>query len=219
MSSEGKGHGRATPWPLGGRLAGVWHWPDAWTRFSDKAGARLRDWFAADVAPGRLVPWLPVAFGAGIAVYFAAETEPSVWAVSILTLIGAIAVILLRRRALAFPLALAFTAAACGLAIATWRAAVIEHPVLPFPATLKVSGWVEMREERERSDRIVIRTHHVEAGRIAEVPQRVRVAVRRGTAPAVGSFVELQARLSPPLQPLRPGGYDFARDLYFQKVA
>ena len=50
------------------------------------------------------------------------------------------------------------------------------------------------------------------------MPQRVRVAVRKGSAPAVGSFVELKAHLSPPLQPLRPGGYDFARDMYFQRI-
>jgi competence protein ComEC len=25
--------------------------------------------------------------------------------------------------------------------------------------------------------------------------------------------------LSPPLEPLRPGGYDFARDMYFQSIA
>ena len=49
-------------------------------------------------------------------------------------------------------------------------------------------------------------------------PQRVRVAVRKGTAPAVGSFVAFKAHLSPPLQPLRPGGYDFARDMYFQGI-
>src|SRR5262245_26134840 len=52
--------------------------------------------------------------------------------------------------------------------------------------------------------------------RLGEHLERVRVSVRKGTAPAVGSFVELKARLSPPLEPLRPGGYDFARDMYFQ---
>ncbi len=46
----------------------------------------------------------------------------------------------------------------------------------------------------------------------------MRVSVRKGTAPAVGSFVEFKARLSPPLAPLRPGGYDFARDMYFQGI-
>ena len=46
----------------------------------------------------------------------------------------------------------------------------------------------------------------------------MRLAVRKNTAPAVGSFIELKAHLSPPLAPLRPGGYDFARDMYFKSI-
>jgi len=42
--------------------------------------------------------------------------------------------------------------------------------------------------------------------------------VKKGTAPDVGSFVELKARLLPPLAPLRPGAYDFSRDLFFQGI-
>ena len=61
--------------------------------------------------------------------------------------------VLLRRRVFGFPLALAITAAVAGFAVATQRAATIAHPVLLSPTTLKMSGWVEMREERERSDR------------------------------------------------------------------
>src|SRR4029077_18467157 len=48
--------------------------------------------------------------------------------------------------------------------------------------------------------------------------ERVRVSVRKSTAPAVGSFVELKARLSPPREPLSPGGYDVARDMFFQRI-
>src|ERR1700687_5716121 len=48
--------------------------------------------------------------------------------------------------------------------------------------------------------------------------ERVRLSVRKGTAPAVGSFVELKARLQPPVAPLRPGSYDFGRDMYFQGI-
>ena len=44
------------------------------------------------------------------------------------------------------------------------------------------------------------------------------MSVRKGTAPPVAAFVEFKARLSPPLEPLRPGGYDFARNLYFQGI-
>ncbi len=48
--------------------------------------------------------------------------------------------------------------------------------------------------------------------------ERVRLSVKKGTAPAVGSFVELKARLQPPLGPQRPGSYDFGRDMYFQRI-
>ncbi len=82
----------------------------------------------------------------------------------------------------------------------------------------RASDFANNRIERERSDRIVVRVHKFSAARVSEIPERVRVAVRKGTAPAVGSFVELKAHLSPPLPPLRPGGYDFARDMYFQRI-
>ena len=83
---------------------------------------------------------------------------------------------------------------------------------------MTLSGFVEIREERERSDRITVRVHTIEGRRLNEVPERVRLAVRKNTAPAAGSFIELKAHLSPPLAPLRPGGYDFARNMYFHRI-
>jgi competence protein ComEC len=44
------------------------------------------------------------------------------------------------------------------------------------------------------------------------------LSVKKGTAPAVGSYIELKARLSPPFTALYPSGYDFARDIYFQRI-
>ena len=37
----------------------------------------LSEWALAEVAPGRLVPWMAVAFGFGIVVYFTADREPA----------------------------------------------------------------------------------------------------------------------------------------------
>ncbi len=120
---------------------------------------------------------------------------------------------------MAFPLLLALAAAAAGFATATVKRAIIAHPVLAAPVwNAEITGFVEVREERERSDRIVVRVDRISAPRLNEALERVRVSVRKGTAPAVGSFVSFKARLSPPLEPLRPGGYDFARDLYFQRI-
>jgi competence protein ComEC len=124
-----------------------------------------------------------------------------------------------RHRPIGFPLALAAAAIAAGFATATIKRAIIAHPVLSAVAwNVEIAGFVEVREERERSDRIVVRVHRIEGPRLTEKPERVRVSVRKGTAPAVGAFVEFKARLTPPLEPLMPGGYDFARAMYFQEI-
>jgi ComEC/Rec2-related protein len=126
---------------------------------------------------------------------------------------------LARRRPIAFPVAVALAAMTAGFAVATLQALRLGHPILQHPvSSALVAGFVEVREERERSDRIVVGVQRFEAAGIASAPHRARVAVRKGTAPAVGSFVELKAHLTPPLQPLRPGGYEFARDMYFQRI-
>jgi competence protein ComEC len=162
---------------------------------------------------------VPVAFGIGVASYFAVDREPSVWAVLPLATAAAVVAVLARRHPFGFPISVALAGALAGFAIAALQATRISHPILKAPiASAALSGFVEIREERERSDRIVIRVERFDAPGITSTPQRVRVAVRKGSAPPVGSFIELKARLSPPMQPLRPGGYDFARDMYFQKI-
>ena len=109
--------------------------------------------------------------------------------------------------------------AASGYAVATSKTARVAHPVLPRPLySVALSGFVEARDIRERSDRIVLRVTAIESDRHAITLTRVRLAVRKGTAPDVGSFVQLKARLLPPLAPVRPGSYDFARDMFFQGI-
>lgn len=220
MVDPGQARGRTTawrPWPTGGgRLLA---WPDRLAGFGRLLGEKLRAWALVDVGPGRLVPWLAIAFGLGIVLYFTADREPAVWAAIVLLIATVVGACLARHRPIAFPLALAFAAAAAGFATATIKRAMIAHPVLPAAAwNVEIAGLVEVREERERSDRIVVRVHRITGVRTGEPPDRVRVSVRKGTAPAVAAFVEFKARLSPPLEPLRPGGYDFARNLYFQGI-
>jgi competence protein ComEC len=193
--------------------------PDGLANTADWLRGLVSQWAAAESAPGRLMPWLPVAFGLGIVGYFSADREPAWWAASVLAIACSVAAFVARRRPIGFPLMLGLAAIAAGFATATLQTMRIAHPVLTHLASSALlSGFVETREERERSDRIVVRVQRFEAPRIAPVPDRVRVAVRKGSAPAVGSFVEFKAHLSPPLQPLRPGGYDFARDMYFQRI-
>ena len=173
----------------------------------------------AEVGAGRLLPWFAVAFGTGIVLYFTAEREPALWAAASLAVGAAIPIVPLRARPVGFVLALGFFAIAAGFAVATLKTALIDHPILRKPATsVAVTGFVELREESQKTDRFVLRVERIEGKRIAEKPRRIRLSVRRGTAPPAGAFVAVKAQLEPPLQPLRPGSYDFARDLYFQDL-
>ena len=220
MVGEGRARDRAEAWRP---WTGAWprpglQWAAGLLRVG-RAARRLREWVLLEVGPGRLVPWIAICFGLGIVVYFAIDREPEPWA-AVLVLISSIGcAILLRQRAVAFPVAVGLAAVAAGFATVTIKRAIIAHPALAAPVwNADVAGFIEVREQRERSDRITVRVERIAAPRLNEPLERVRVAVRKGTAPAVGSFVEFKARLSPPLEPLRPGGYDFARDMYFQRI-
>lgn len=178
----------------------------------------LQTWARAEAGPGRLLPWVPVAFGAGIALYFAAEREPVAWVAAVTAAVLCSAAFLSRRQRW-FPVAVMIAAVAAGFAIAAMKTARIAHEVLAKPIYgVALTGFVETHEERERTDRFVLRVVSMESPRPQVRIERVRLSVRKGAAPAVGSFVELKARLQPPLQPLRPGSYDFGRDMYFQGI-
>jgi competence protein ComEC len=150
------------------------------------------------------LPWFAVAYGAGIILYFTAEREPALWAATALTGVGALSALLLRRQLVAHVVALGALALCLGFTAATFKTSLIEHPVLPFATSgVTVAGFVELREESQHTDRFVLRVERIEGGRTDALgddkPQRVRLSVKRGTAPPAGSFVEVKASLEPPL--------------------
>jgi competence protein ComEC len=187
---------------------------DAWSPFVEK----LRAWVAAEAGAGRMLPWVPVAFGVGIAFYFTADHEPVASVAAAAAIVLCAAAFLLRRQK-SFPVGVMIAATTARFATATWKTAIIAHPVLAKPMySVPLSGFVEARDVRERTDRFVLRVTQMEIPRGGIRLERVRLSVRKGTAPDVGSFVALKARLQPPLAPLRPGSYDFGRDMYFQGI-
>jgi competence protein ComEC len=219
MVGLGRARGRAETWPQ--PRAARWRgapWPFS-SDFLRTLASHLKEAAATDFGPGRLMPWVPVAFGAGIALYFSAEREPSWIAATAALVILAAMTFIVRHRPVGFPACIILCAAAAGFAVVTARATWIAHPVIERAVYgVTITGFVETREERERTDRVVVRVHSFDDGRTSIPPERVRLSVKRGTAPAVGEFISLKARLNPPPTPTRPGGYDFARDLYFQRI-
>src|ERR1700710_3112890 len=129
--APGRTQGFAGTWPprtavpAGGFVpAGLGAWPPL--------VAKLREWIRAEAGAGRLLPWVPVAFGTGIAFYFAADHEP-VLPVAAVTAAGLCLAALLLRRQKLFPAAVMIAAVAAGFAVATFKTARVAHGVLARP--------------------------------------------------------------------------------------
>src|ERR1700692_4990738 len=100
-SAQGRVQGYAGTWPprqaawTGGIAPGF----DAWSSFIEK----WRTWVRAEAGAGRLLPWVPVAFGVGIACYFTADREPVAWVTAVAAVVLGVAAFLLRRQKI-FPI-------------------------------------------------------------------------------------------------------------------
>ena len=111
------------------------------------------------------MPWVPVAFGVGIALYFTADHEPVRWVTAIAAVLLATLAFSLRRHRV-FPAVAMIAVVASGFAVATWRTVIVGHGVLARPLySVSLSGFVETRDIRERTDRFVLRVTRMEAPR------------------------------------------------------
>src|SRR3977135_3154741 len=126
--SPGRTQGYAGTWPPrdAARAGGIApSGLSAWSSFMEN----LRTWIRAEAGAGRLLPWVPVAFGAGIAFYFTADHEPVASVTAVAAIALSLAAFLLRRQKL-FPLVVMIAAIAAGFATATWKTRLIAHGVL-----------------------------------------------------------------------------------------
>ena len=109
---ENRARTGASTWPVGrARQA----WGAAWPQAEFAVPARLREWAIVEVGAGRLLPWFAVAFGGGIVLYFTADHEPAIWAVSAAAIATIIVAVLLRHRPVGFVVASVFGHCSQGL--------------------------------------------------------------------------------------------------------
>ncbi|WP_121061689.1 ComEC/Rec2 family competence protein [Chachezhania antarctica] len=175
---------------------------------------------------GGLFCWVPVFMGTGIGVYFLLRAEPSGLAYGVVASAGAMAAIVAVRAqhtpygggwsAVFWALALV----AFGFCLAGYRAHSVAAPVLKYRYYGPVEGRV-VAIDRSSSDAVRITLDAVRLARIPpdRQPPRVRVSLHGPPADLQpGQRVMTTAFLSPPGGPVEPGGYDFRRQAWFDRL-
>lgn len=180
-------------------------------------GGALTEALALETERRRLFLWLPVAMGLGVLLYFAADSEPSLWAPAIGFAVAATLAGLLRTRPVAAGACVAVAAIFAGFGAGVWRTADIAAPMLDRPRVAKITGFVESVEARDVGARLVLLITDIAGLAPESRPRRVRVNIRSG-AVAPGDHIVATARLLPPPGPARAGGYDFGRDAFFKGI-
>lgn len=212
MQGGGRAMRGAVPALLAGRvIAPAQLWPA--TR------DRLRAGLACEAEQRRLFPWLAVAFGAGILVFFTAtDGEPALAAPLMAAGLSLVVTPVLRARPVVLALMLALTAFFLGFAAGVWRVASVAGPVLSRITIAPLAGIVEGLDERESGARLIVRVDSFGDLDAEHRPRRVRVSYRAARTVRPGDAIRATARLLPPPEAARPGGYDFARDAYFRGI-
>ena len=169
----------------------------------------------------RLALWLPVLFGTGIAVYFSLTFEPAFWLGGVsLVVFASVSVFLIFRRGFVFYLGVVGTLVSAGFSAAQLHAHLSDAPKIARKiGPVEISGRVLHVEPTENGVRVLLDTLVIPRLTPAGTPDRVRISVRgtdHGMAP--GRQVRLLVILQPPPEPALPGGYDFARKAWFERI-
>lgn len=169
----------------------------------------------------RWVLWLPVAFGGGVGGYFVLPAEPPLWVggAGLAVAVGLTAVVWRAAPALV-ALFLGLIAVTGGFTAAQARSHWVAAPVLAKQlGPVAVTGQVRLVEDKGGSLRVTVAPVSVEHLSPARVPATVRVTLR-GDGPELqaGQMIRLRAVLMPPPAPSAPGGFDFPRHAWFQRL-
>ncbi len=184
---------------------------------ADHVFAAIENWLEAE--RDQLPLWIPVALAGGIAAWFALP-DARWWLAFMVGCAGiAMAGVTIGQGArLARIVTVGAVVLAIGCALIWTRSLIVAAPVLDRPVVTRMTATVESVEPLAARGivRIVARPNER-----PDLPGRVRINIPADKVPeglGARARVELRARLMPPAQPALPGGYDFARRAWFDRL-
>ncbi len=169
----------------------------------------------------RWMLWAPVALLAGIATYFALPREPWIYAGLTIAIAGLAFSVLPFRFTVARLAFLTVSLFGAGFALVQWETARSQAPILTGEIGPRmVTGTVAFVEPRDLGYRLALENPVIDWLEPEETPKRVRITVRThgGIEPMPGRLVRILAILDAPPPPAYPGGFDFAREAFFDRI-
>ncbi len=147
----------------------------------------------------RAIPWLVVAFSAGIALFFSWKTDPAMWLPAVPVVLGAVLYIRVRF------VALVLIAMGLGHGAAQVRTVLVATPLLERETRrVEITGLVTAAEARPDSIRIVLKPEAIPGITRAMTPERLRITIPKGHGlPRVGDAVRLPVVVGPVSGPPR----------------
>lgn len=169
----------------------------------------------------RFFLWAPVFLGSGIAAYFALPREPDVLAAALPLIIFFITTIVVSRGTFVSVALTALCLMGAGFVVAKLRVEYVRAPVLERPLrSVEVIGVVTRAEPRvPRGQRLTLDVEKLGSLTKNEMPVRVRIRTLNKDSKLVpGDRVRVKATLAPPAKPALPGGFDYARTAWFERL-
>lgn len=172
---------------------------------------------------GRLFPFVPICLACGIGLYFTLRFEPTIGGLATVGGTGCVllGLFVVSRSALA-PLICASALFCLGFTCAGLRAHLVAGPVLDARYYGPVTGRV-IALDRSASDAVRVTLDQVWLTDLphSRTPLRVRLSLHgtsAGAFPEAGAVVMTTAHLGPPGGAVEPGGFDFRRHAWFQRL-
>ncbi len=170
---------------------------------------------------GYLFQWSPICLAVGIGLYFSLRFEPGSQVYAWLLLVVAVLTWIGRTMRSGWAaLAIGGALITAGFVLAGARAHSVAEPVLSWRYYGPIEGRVVVMD-RSASDalRVTLDRVRIEDVPVDRRPQRVRLSLHGGVGPLVpGQRIMTTGHLSPPQGPVEPGGFDFRRHAWFQRL-
>lgn len=173
-----------------------------------------------ELARGTPFVFTPVFLAAGALAYFRSLSEPPLVALIMAGACLALATYLLRTRLVVQMTAAALLCIALGAFFAKVETLRVGTRMLGGEIATRLTGRVEAIDHLANGRiRLTLEILATERPKLRYAPDRVRISARAvPVGLKAGDVVQGIARLLPPLGPIRPGGYDFSFESYFDGI-